>query len=82
MHTTDVLQLPVPYVTQGYVYFRHGDRACYQHMSSAQSAERPQARDIGAAMCHIVATAVDTYGLSPLYEDCVRLNWEGAKLQK
>jgi hypothetical protein len=87
---------------QGYVYFRHGDKVTYQHLtaaagssngsssngsssngySSGSSNNSSGTRDIGAALCHCVAAAVESYGLSPSYEDSVRLNWEGAKLQK
>jgi hypothetical protein len=80
---------------QGYVYFRHGDKVTYQHLTAAagssngsssngysSSNSSSSARDIGAALCHCVAAAVESYGLSPSYADRVRLNWEGAKLQK
>jgi hypothetical protein len=87
-------------LAQGYVYFRHGDKVTYQHLTTAagstngsssngsssngysSSHSSSSTRDIGAALCHCVAAAVESYGLSPSYEDSVRLNWEGAKLQK
>jgi hypothetical protein len=109
MHYSYALALTVTLVfyhgmllhAQGYVYFRHGDKVTYQHLTAAagssngsssngsssngysgSSHSSTNARDIGAALCHCVAAAVESYGLSPSYEDSVRLNWEGAKLQK